>query len=131
LSYTYEQTRSFAQVIGKILIKRYPQKITTAWNTSERNGKVFFDYNQNAMGKTIASIFSARPTASATISMPVRWDDLSSILPTDFTLLNASQIIKQSRNPWNEILQNKQDIRKILANITEIKKNKDLYSYFG
>lgn len=87
-----------------------------AWNTSERNGKIFFDYNQNSMGKTIASIFSARPTVSATISMPVRWQDLSSILPTDFTLLsNASQIVKQSRDPWNGILQNKQDIKKILT----------------
>ena len=86
-----------------------------AWNTSERNGKIFFDYNQNSMGKTIASIFSARPTVSATISMPVRWQDLSSILPTDFTLLsNASQIVKKSRDTWNGILQNKQDIRKIL-----------------
>ena len=47
------------------------------WNTSKRNGKVFFDYNQNAMGKTIASIFSARPTTSATVSFPVKWDDLS------------------------------------------------------
>lgn len=123
LSYTYEQTRSFGQAIGKILIKRYPQKITMAWNTSERNGKIFFDYNQNSMGKTIASIFSARPTVSATISMPVRWQDLSSILPTDFTLLsNASQIVKQSRDPWNGILQNKQDIKKILESITEIKK---------
>lgn len=94
-----------------------------AWNTSERNGKIFFDYNQNSMGKTIASIFSARPTVSATISMPVRWQDLSSILPTDFTLLsNASQIVKQSRDPWNGILQNKQDIKKILESITEIKK---------
>ena len=94
-----------------------------AWNTSERNGKIFFDYNQNSMGKTIASIFSARPTVSATISMPVRWQDLSSILPTDFTLLsNASQIVKQTRDPWNGILQNKQDIKKILESITEIKK---------
>jgi DNA primase len=71
------------------------------------------EYNIKAFKATVVS---------ASISMPVRWDDLSSILPTDFTLLNASQIIKQSRDPRNEILQNKQDIRKTLGNITEIKR---------
>jgi bifunctional non-homologous end joining protein LigD len=81
--YSYEQTRSFAEVIGKLLLRRYPEKITMEWDTTKRKGKVFFDHNQNARGKTIASVFSARPTESATVSMPVRWDNLSSVLPTD------------------------------------------------
>ena len=72
-AYSYDQTRSFAEIVGKILMKRIPQKITTVWDTTQRSGKVFFDYNQNAKGKTIASVFSARPSVSATISMPVKW----------------------------------------------------------
>src|SRR5690242_11422929 len=121
LSYTYEQTRTFAQVIGKILVKRYSRKITTAWNTAERTGKVFFDHNQNGMGKTVASIFSARPTVSSSVSIPVRWKHLSNILPTDFTILNALEIVKKSGESWNKILQDKQDIRKILEDVGEIK----------
>src|SRR6266487_4411884 len=109
LSYTYEQTRAFAGTIGKILCARHPKKITMDWNITKRVGKVFFDHNQNAMGKTIASIFSARPTNSATISMPVTWKDLSSIYSTDFTILNAFDIVKKSGDPWKEILQRKQD----------------------
>ena len=119
LSYTYEQTRAFAETIGKILCARHPKKITMDWNITKRVGKVFFDHNQNAMGKTIASIFSARPTNSATISMPVTWKDLSSIYPTDFTILNAFDIVKKSGDPWKEILQRKQDISKILENVSE------------
>jgi bifunctional non-homologous end joining protein LigD len=120
-SYTYEQTRRFAEVIGKILLKRYPQKITMEWDVSKRKDKVFFDYNQNAMGKTIASVFSARPTVSATISMPVKWEELHDILPTDFTILNVPKNITKSRNPWRDILENKQDIIKILGRVAEIK----------
>ena len=119
-SYTYDQTRAFAEIIGKILSARYPQKITMAWDVNKRNGKVFFDYNQNAMGKTLASIFSARPTSSATISMPVRWEDLSSLFPTDFTILSAYEIIKKSGDSWKQILHKKQNIRKILDDISEI-----------
>jgi bifunctional non-homologous end joining protein LigD len=119
-SYTYEQTRSFAQVIGRILAKRLPDKITTAWNTAYRKGKVFFDYNQNAHGKTIASIFSPRPVESATVSMPLEWNDLSQIIPTDFTITNLVGIFKKAKDPWKNILAEKQDLVKTLNNISQI-----------
>ncbi|HEY6756753.1 MAG TPA: non-homologous end-joining DNA ligase, partial [Nitrososphaera sp.] len=77
--YGYNQTRTFAEIIGKMLSRRNPGKITMEWNSSNRKGKVFFDYNQNAKGKTLASVFSVRPTASASVSMPVEWRELSDI----------------------------------------------------
>jgi bifunctional non-homologous end joining protein LigD len=119
--YTYEQTRSFAEVIGKLLLRRYPEKITMEWDTTKRKGKVFFDHNQNARGKTIASVFSARPTESATVSMPIRWDNLSSVLPTDYTILTVPDILnKKSANPWINMLEKKQDLNKILDNISQL-----------
>jgi bifunctional non-homologous end joining protein LigD len=89
------------------------------WDTAQRKGKVFFDYNQNSKGKTIASVFSARPTTLATISMPVRWDKLNDIYPTDFTILNAPEIMNKSTNidTWKDILNNRQDIIKILQDL--------------
>ncbi|MER5192499.1 MAG: DNA ligase D [Candidatus Nitrosocosmicus sp.] len=117
--YTYEQTRSFAQIIGKILNKRLPGKITTKWNTIYRKGKVFFDYNQNSKGKTIASVFSPRPIDLATVSMLIEWKDLSDIIPTDFTINNIVEIFKIKKDPWKDILIEKQDLVKILNNITE------------
>jgi bifunctional non-homologous end joining protein LigD len=114
-SYTYDQTRRFAETIGKMLVKSYPQQITMQWNTVRRKGKVFFDHNQNARGKTIASVFSARPTRSATVSMPVRWHKLDDLYPTDFTILNAPEIVKSANvDTWNDILEKKQDISEIL-----------------
>ncbi|MGI0051758.1 MAG: DNA ligase D, partial [Nitrososphaeraceae archaeon] len=119
--YTYEQTRSFAEIIGKILINRHPRKITMEWDTTKRTGKVFFDHNQNAKGKTIASIFSPRPTPSATVSFPVKWDDLSHVVPTDYTILNVPEMLnKKIKNPWNNIMENKQNLNKILESIEEV-----------
>jgi bifunctional non-homologous end joining protein LigD len=71
------------------------------------------------MGKTIASVFTARPTTSATMSMPVRWKDLSSIFPTDFTILNGFDIVKKSDDYWKDTLQNKQEIHEILKDISK------------
>jgi bifunctional non-homologous end joining protein LigD len=102
-----------------LLLKRYPNKITMQWDTAQRKDKVFFDYNQNSKGKTIASVFSARPTTSATVSMPVRWNKLNEIYPTDFTILNVSDIINRSTyiDTWNDILNNRQNIIKILDDL--------------
>ncbi|HXX97155.1 MAG TPA: DNA ligase D [Candidatus Bathyarchaeia archaeon] len=113
-SYTYDQTRSFAKVIGNTLVKKHTNKITTEWKTANRKGKVFFDYNQNSKGKTLASIYSVRPTISATISIPIEWKKLSSIVPTDFNILNVPATVKKARDPWKSALEEKQDINEIL-----------------
>jgi bifunctional non-homologous end joining protein LigD len=117
-TYSYDQTRAFAEIVGRILTKKIPQKITTVWDTSQRSGKVFFDYNQNAKGKTIASVFSSRPSISATVSMPVKWEKLESILPSDFTMLNVPDILKRHSDPWKDILGKGQDLAKILDNLS-------------
>lgn len=112
--YCYKQTRAFAEIVGRMLRREDPDKLTMEWNTVRRKGKVFFDYNQNAKGKTIASILSARPTVSATVSMPVKWNYLDRLLPTDFTMLNVPEFLRKNGDPWSDILRNKQDLAKIL-----------------
>ena len=87
------------------------------WNTAKRTGKVFFDYNQNSRGKTIASVYSVRPTTSATVSMPVRWEELNSIVPKDFTLLTVPDIMRRKSDPWRGVLEIKQDMNSILSSI--------------
>jgi bifunctional non-homologous end joining protein LigD len=113
--YGYTQTRTFAEIIGKMLSRRNPGKITMEWNSSNRKGKVFFDYNQNAKGKTLASIFSVRPTISASVSMPVEWRELSYIQPADFTLVNVPEILSsKGGDAWSTIYQKKQDLLKMI-----------------
>ncbi|MFN2433870.1 MAG: DNA ligase D [Nitrososphaeraceae archaeon] len=117
--YTYEQTKSFAEAIAKTMANRLPKKVTLEWSTSKRKGKVFFDYNQNARGKTIASVYSLRPTADANVSMPIDWEKIDDILPTDFTITNAPDIIRK-HDAWQGILSDKQDIGKLISQAQEI-----------
>jgi bifunctional non-homologous end joining protein LigD len=114
--YGYNQTRSFAEVIGMMLSRRKPGKITMEWNSSNRKDKVFFDYNQNAKGKTLASIFSVRPTISASVSMPVEWRELPDIQPADFTLVSVPEILSSSKggNAWSTIYQKRQDLLEMI-----------------
>jgi bifunctional non-homologous end joining protein LigD len=118
--YSYDQTRNFAHIIGKILMKQYPELITMDWNTSKRKDKVFFDYNQNAKGKTITSALSLRPNESATVSMPMTWSELSEVVPTDFTIETVPVRLKKYGDPWQEILQERQDIASLLERVSSM-----------
>lgn len=117
--YTYKQTREFARIISLILNKRNPGKVTTEWKTIDRKGKIFFDYNQNSFGKTITSIFSVRPIESASVSVPIKWDDLSGTIPTDFTIRTVPDIYKRKINPWKDILSCRQNLEEILERASD------------
>lgn len=118
--YSYEQTKSFAETIANIMLTKFPKKVTLEWSTSKRKGKVFFDYNQNARGKTIASAYSVRPTANATVSMPVEWKNIDDILPTDFRITNVPDIVNKKGDVWHAMLSDKQDIGKMISRAQEI-----------
>jgi Predicted eukaryotic-type DNA primase len=119
-NYLYEQTRNFSQIIAKIMISKFPKKVTTEWSTSKRKGKVFFDYNQNSRGKTLVSVYSLRPTAEATVSMPIEWKKLDSILPIDFTISSVPQLALKNNDIWAGVLTKKQNISEIISKAEEI-----------
>jgi bifunctional non-homologous end joining protein LigD len=118
--FSYEHTKSFAEVIANMMVSKFPKKVTLEWSTIKRKGKVFFDYNQNARGKTIGSVYSLRPTVNATVSMPVEWKKLDSIFPTDFTILSAPEIVRKNDDYWQNVLSDKQDLRKIISQADEL-----------
>ncbi|TLX86008.1 MAG: hypothetical protein E6L04_04305 [Thaumarchaeota archaeon] len=118
--YSYEQTKSFAEVIANIMVTKFPKKVTLEWSTSKRKGKVFFDYNQNVRGKTIASVYSLRPTPDGTVSMPIDWKNIDEVYPTDFTITNAPDLIRKRSDTWYAILSDKQDIGKLISQAQEI-----------
>src|SRR2546429_2024620 len=74
---TQKQVWSFAKEFSHALAGQAPQLITAGYINSEKTkGRVLVDYNQNAWGRTLASIYSVRPHAKATVSTPVRWSEL-------------------------------------------------------
>ena len=70
------------------LAERYPNLLTAQYRIAKRpKGRVLVDYNQNAWGRTLASVYSVRPTTAASISTPVTWKEIETgIKPEDFTM---------------------------------------------
>jgi DNA ligase D len=67
--------------------RRIPQDVTTTWWRRDRElDKVFVDYNQNARDHTIAGAYSVRGVPEATVSTPLRWDEVGDVMPQDCTM---------------------------------------------
>jgi bifunctional non-homologous end joining protein LigD len=84
----FEQLRRAALALAREVERRAPQLATSKWWKEERHG-VFVDYNQNAKDRTVASAFSVRPTADARVSTPLRWSEVATCNPADFTLASV------------------------------------------
>jgi DNA primase len=66
--------------------RRSPEVTTTWWRKDRDPEKLFVDYNQNARDHTIASAYSVRGNQRGTVSTPIRWDEVDTVEPDDFTL---------------------------------------------
>ncbi len=73
-------------------VERRCDKVTTAWWRKDRDpADLFVDYNQNARDHTIAAAYSVRGNADGTVSTPIRWDEVDSVVPGDFTIATVPE----------------------------------------
>jgi bifunctional non-homologous end joining protein LigD len=103
-----EQKRvwTFAKALAQELAARHPALITAEYRIAKRpHGRVLVDYNQNAWGRTLASIYSVRPKPDATVSTPVTWDEVQSgVRIEDFTIRNVPARVEQRGDLWKSLL---------------------------
>jgi len=106
--YSFPEVRDFVHGIGKDIARDTP-RVVSEFSRSRDRGTVFIDYLQNAHGKTMAAPYSLRATPSATVSAPVRWDELKTgVRSEDFTI---KTVISRTEDPWRDIFEDRQKIR--------------------
>ena len=103
---TQKQVWTFAKEFARAVASQAPRLLTAVYQVSKRpKGRVLVDYNQNAWGRTLASIYSVRPTARATVSTPVTWDELErGIKMEDFRLDNVPARVRKLGDLWKPLL---------------------------
>jgi bifunctional non-homologous end joining protein LigD len=89
--YTYEQVRSFAEVMAALAAHERPDLFTTPRAVSRREkGKVYFDWAQIAKGKTISAPYVVRAYPGAPVATPLAWREVTPKLhPEQFHIGNA------------------------------------------
>jgi bifunctional non-homologous end joining protein LigD len=105
--YTFKETRNFVHQIARDLTKE-SETVISEYTQSKKPGTVFIDYRQNSHGRTMICPYSLRATQTATISMPLEWDNIKKQLkPEEFTLFNVEKL---TINPWKNMFDNRQKL---------------------
>ncbi len=100
----FEETREFAREIGADLAKEHPDEVSVEWRIAKRTGHVLVDHMQNVRAKTLPAPYSLRATEVASVSMPLRWEDLEAADSFDFTLRTVPGILRKRGDAWAGIL---------------------------
>ena len=107
--YDFGITAQLVRVIGLTLQRLHPHKVTLERLIKNRHG-VYVDYMQNHPGRTIVGVYSPRPTPEATVSTPVRWEDLDSYEPRDFTLQTVPAWVREKGDLFEPVLSKPQSL---------------------
>jgi bifunctional non-homologous end joining protein LigD len=98
---------TFAKALAVELASRHPEVMTAVYTVAKRpRDRVLIDYNQNAWGRTLASIYSVRPRPQAPVSTPVTWAEVEQgCRIEDFRLDNVRPRIARVGDLWAPLLQ--------------------------
>lgn len=88
----FDEVRRAALAFAREVERRSPDDVTTTWWRKDRDPTaVFVDYNQNARDHTIAAAYSVRGVPTATVSTPIRWDEVDDVEPADLTMATVPE----------------------------------------
>jgi bifunctional non-homologous end joining protein LigD len=110
--FTHDEVREFVRLIGLMIKKADPDRVTMQWEVRTRTGKVFIDHNMNRSGANIAAVYSMRPEPGATVSTPVTWDEVErGVRPSDFTINTIWPRLKKAGDLFRPVISEPQDLR--------------------
>src|SRR5205823_2994727 len=103
---TQKQVWTFSKAFAQTMAEANPRLITAQYRIEKRQaGRVLVDYNQNAWGRTLASVYSVRPKPLATVSTPVTWEEIArGIRVEDFRIDNVRERIRKKGDLWKPLL---------------------------
>jgi bifunctional non-homologous end joining protein LigD len=108
--YEDEEVAEFAEQVSARVASRVPEIATVERRLAERKKEqVYVDWQQNAKGKSAASIYSVRAKPGATVSTPVTWREISrGIKISDFTIETLPPRLKKKGDLWKDFFKNRQ-----------------------
>ena len=103
---TQKQVWSFTKEFAHAIAAQAPQLVTAVYKVAKRpKGRVLVDYNQNAWGRTLASVYSVRPQPKATVSTPVKWSEVErGVSIEDFRVDNVPARVRRLGDLWKPLL---------------------------
>ncbi len=120
--YDYDQVKIFAEILANLTHSRIPEVTSVERMVAKRGNKIYVDFLQNRKGQTIAAPYSVRPRPEATVSTPLKWEEVNHQLsPELFTISNIMKRLEKVGDLWNGIFKNPVRIPEVIKRIEKLK----------
>lgn len=109
----YEKVAEVARMLAGEVAQRAPKIATIERSIAKRKKtQVYVDWMQNARGKSLASVYTARAKPKATVSMPLSWKQVEAgVKISDFTVRNVPSLLEKNGDPWADFLGQRQTLK--------------------
>jgi bifunctional non-homologous end joining protein LigD len=120
--YSYDDTRTFAELIGQLAFAERPEMFTTPRAVLKRQSKrVYFDYLQNGKSKTIAAPYVLRAHPGAPVATPLEWSEVKrGLSPNQFNISNAVERFAQTGDLFAPVLNSPQRLEEALEEVEKL-----------
>ncbi len=117
--YDYDTARMLNEFFAEYFTHKLSSKVTIERMKKNREGKLYFDWQQMWHGKSMITAYSARAVKSAAVSTPIEWSELGRIRPEMFTLKNIAARVEQKGDLFEPMLRcdNKNQLDEILKQL--------------
>jgi bifunctional non-homologous end joining protein LigD len=104
----YEAALIFCQIIATVVAQKHPAVATVERSVRSRGPRVYVDFLQNILGKTLATAYSARASDYAGVSTPLTWKEVDDgVDPQDFTIASVPARVKKVGDLWAALRKSK------------------------
>lgn len=110
---TYPGVAEISRLLAGEVSARVPRIATIERAIAKRKrDQVYVDWMQNARGKSLAAVFTARAKPKATVSMPLTWKQIEQgVKISDFTVRNVPALLKKNGDAWAEFFAQRQKLK--------------------
>ena len=104
----YDAGLLFCQIVATVVAQKHPKAATIERSVRARGTRVYVDYLQNILGKTLATAYSARASAYAGVSTPLSWTEVDKgVRREDFTIQSIPARLEEVGDMWAALRRSK------------------------
>lgn len=115
-----DEVRGFAERLGTLLARSYPDELTTEFSIAARRGRVYLDAARNGFAQTVAAPWCVRRAPHAPVSTPLAWSEVDPALdPARFDMRTIFARL-QRPDPWADFFRARQALAPALKAVARL-----------
>ena len=103
-SVDWDTFHDFARRIAEVMEKKWPDRYTSNVRKEKRKNRIFIDWIRNGRGATSIAPYSIRARKGASVSMPITWAELETVVPDGVKMADALLRVGGD-DPWKDYFQ--------------------------